>query len=240
MSISVTRALKSVFKSPNWLINVMWLCLALLLNSIVIGNIFIYGYGSQIIKARGGRPERGNPDIDSNNLGDLFMKGLWPFLTILVASLAISTVLVLPLLVIFGVTVAVASQMGDAAPLLIVPVLLPLVVLFVIASNLLLLPFAIRSMVCQDFQTAFDFGWSRHFIGVMWKDAISSGIMLAIYSIGLGILGVLTCGIGMFPASAITIATGLNLMSQFYEAYLERGGMPVAPPADEVVNATVL
>ena len=58
VSISATRAMKSVVDSPNWPSNLLWLTIAVLLQSVVVGQIFIFGYGAELIRERAGFPNR--------------------------------------------------------------------------------------------------------------------------------------------------------------------------------------
>jgi Protein of unknown function (DUF4013) len=236
--ISPVRAINAVFQSPNWMVNVMWLCLGVLLS--IIGNIFIFGYGSQVMQSRAGRPEYRHPDIDSGNLGNLFMRGLWPFLVQMIASLGLAVVTTFPLFFLMFIGMAVAANIGEAGPPLVLLIFLPLLFCAIVISNLILVPITIRAMICQDFAKSFDVAWIKSFIKLMWKDVLASMLLMLIIFIGLYVVGLMLCIIGVFPAIAIGTSALLNLLSQWYEMFLIRGGQPAPPPADFVVDATVV
>ena len=240
MVCSVSRAIKSIFNGPNWTANLLWLTIATLLQSFAVGSIFLFGYGASLLQARAGSPGRTSPDIDSNRLGDYFMQGLWPFLVYLVASMIVSFILVVPFMIFFAICMVVGAQLGDAGAIGVVILAIPMTFVVPILMAILLGPVLIRAMICQDFQKSFDIGWCVSFIKLtFWEVAVSTFIFmimgLAIYFAGLAMLCV-----GILPALGLLSGAMLHLLAQWYELFLSRGGEPVEPPADTIVDASIV
>ena len=237
---SASRAIKSVLSGPNWPSNLLWLTISALLQSFVVGQIFLFGYGASLLQARAGLPGRNSPDIDSNRLGDYFMQGLWPFLVYLVASLIVSIIVTVPFMILIAIFMVIGHQIGDAGVLMVVILAFPLTIVLSILMAILLGPITIRAMICQDFQKAFDIGWCVSFIKLtFWEVAVSTLVFmllgLAIYFAGLALLCV-----GIVPAIGLLSGAVMHLLAQWYELFLSRGGEPVAPASDTLVDATVV
>ncbi|MEM7478021.1 MAG: DUF4013 domain-containing protein [Planctomycetota bacterium] len=223
---SPMAAFQAIWDSHNRVNNLLWLTICSVATSFIIGNIAILGYGSDVLKARSGRPEHPNQDVDPERLGDYLSNGLWPFLVSFVIQFAVGALISVP----FGIMVFVASLLlGDAAPVVFL-LSFPLMIILSIVISIYSVPFVLRCMICQDFAQAFDLGWARTFVGLMWKEMVSSGIAFMLLAIVLNLFGVLACGIGLFVTNGITMGAAMHLLAQWYEIYLSRGGEPVLSP----------
>ncbi len=239
ITCSATRAVKSVFNGPNWTSNLLWLTIAALLQSFVVGSIFMFGYGASLLQARAGLPDRNSPDIDSNRLGDYFMRGLWPFLVYLVASMVVSIILV-PFMMLFVMLMAVGAQMGDVAAIAIVVLVVPLVICLSLLMAILLGPITIRAMICQDFQKSFDIGWCMSFIKLTFWEVAISALVFAVMGTAIYLAGFAMLCVGIFPALGLLSGAAMHLLAQWYELFLSRGGEPVEPGADTIIEANVV
>ncbi len=239
---SPMRAIQSIVSTPNWVANVLWLSLAALSSSFFIGYLGVYGYGAELIRRRAGRPENPNVDIDSERLGDYFSQGVWPFLVFIVAQFASTVLLILPLAVIAALSVAVGASSGeDAAVGVMMVFAVPLVFLFLVGLFLVITPFLIRAMVCQDFVKSFDLNWSLGFARLMASEMIVSGILFALLSFAIMLIGYLALCVGAIPASGIVLGGYVHMLAQWYEIYLSKGGEPApAPDDEEIVDATIV
>lgn len=56
MVCSAARAIKSIFNGRNWTSNLLWLTIAALLQSVIVGPILMFGYGASLLQARAGLP----------------------------------------------------------------------------------------------------------------------------------------------------------------------------------------
>lgn len=238
---SASKAFKDVLASPEWVGNVLWLTLCALAATVLVGYVAILGYGAEVLERRSGRPENPALDIDSNRLGDYLEKGIWPFLVAAVIHVGLSIVVMIPamLLTMIGMAAGSASG-GDTGVMIGLVVASPLLMLLSLATYIVSVPFLIRGMVSQDFATSFDFGWAMHFLKVMFGELLSSGIAFVLLSLGVGLLGLLLCGIGYFPALGIIMGASINLMAQWYEIFLSRGGIPVPSKDADIIEATII
>lgn len=236
------RAIQNVISTPNWVGNVLWLSLAALASSIFIGYIGVFGYGAELIKRRAGRPENPPVDIDSERLGDYFSQGIWAFLVFMVAQVVASIIILVPIALIVGVIAAVAAATNEEA--LVggtVILMIPIVFLVSVGLYLAVTPFLIRAMVCQDFAKSFDLGWCLGFARLMAGEMIGSGIIFALLGAAIMLIGYLALCVGAIPASGIVVGGYVNLLAQWYEIYLSKGGIPAADPeADDIVEASVV
>lgn len=240
VTCSATRAFKSIFNSPNWTSNLLWLTIAALLQSFVVGTIFLFGYGSSVLKARAGLPDRNSPDIDSNRLSDYFMQGLWPFLVYFVSSMVVSMVIMVPLMIFLAILMAIASQLGDVGGLLVMVIMIPMSLIVSIPMAILLGPITIRAMICQDFQKSFDTKWCTSFIKLTYREVITSTVVFMVLGMATYMVGFAFFCVGIFPAIGILTGAFMHLLAQWYELFLSRGGEPVPPGPDSVVEASVI
>lgn len=223
---SATDAFKAIIETPNWVGNLLWLTIAGVASSILVGQIAAFGYGVELLRRRAGRPEMPNHDVDSDRLGDYLSQGIWPFLVALVIQFGTSMVLALP----FGLRFVVGLlAMGDIVGLGAV-VLAPIVIVASLLASILTVPFVLRAMICQDFVKAFDLGWAIHFVKLMVGEMILSGIIFFVLAWLLNLAGALACCVGVFVTSGWVLGATMHLGAQLYEVYLSRGGEPVPEP----------
>ena len=78
--VSATRAIKSIFEGPNWPSNLLWLSISVLLQSFVVGQVFLFGYGAALLQDRAGVPGRKSPESTPIDWGITSCKGCGPFL----------------------------------------------------------------------------------------------------------------------------------------------------------------
>lgn len=235
---SVREAVGTWFQSPNWVGNLLWLSLAGLTSSFFVGLIGLFGYGSELIEKRAGRPDKPTPDIDANRLGDYFTKGIWPFLVYLTVQLVVGFCVVLPVGVLFVLSMFASGEMDSEvftgfalAAGGLVSTLISLLV-YVVAS-----PFIVRSMVCQDFAKSFDWEWAMDFLAKMKFELLWSALKYSVLSLIIGLIGTLLFCIGSIPAQGIILGGMVHLSAQWYEIYLNRGGIPIEPPPQSTVHS---
>lgn len=242
---SPLRALKAPISSPNWLMNLVWLTVAALLNSVFIGQIALLGYGSEALRARAGRPENCLPDIDSDRFGDYITQGIWPFVIAMIAQIVLGVLALIPMGLMVAVGFALANLGGDAGVAIAAVIATPIVFLVVISLGVFSAPFIIRAMICQDLQTAFKMDWAINFVKLMFWEIFVSSLVYALLSFGVLILGMAALCVGYLPAIGLVSGGWLHLLCQWYEIYLSLGGEPapepvLGPAADGIVDAKVI
>lgn len=239
LTVSAVRAVKSILNGPNWTTNLLWLSIAGLLQSVVVGPIFLLGYGASLLQGRAGLPDRNSPDIDSSRLGNYFMQGLWPYLVNFVASIAAS-VLTIPFMILLAIFASAGSAMGDRSTILVLIFVVPLVIVLCVTMSIFIAPFTIRAMLCQDFQKSFDMGWCMRFIKLTFWEVALSVFVFMILGIAISFLGLALFCVGIVPAVGLLNGAAMHLLAQWYELFLSRGGEPVDPGSDGVVDANLI
>lgn len=237
---SPVQAIRSVISSPNWGNNVLWLSIASLTSGFFVGQIGLFGYGTDLLKARAGRPENPKPDIDSNRLGDYISMGIWPFLVQFVAQMVASFVIMIPLMIVVFLFIGVGAAAGGDAGAALAPLLMvPAMMLLTLLVNIITVPFITRAMVTQDFVKAFDFGWAMNYVKIMFSEIAISGFIFGLLAALIGLAGMAFFCVGYIPAIGIVMGAMMHLIAQWYEIYLSRGGEP-APEPESVVDATMV
>lgn len=233
------EAYSFVFDSPKWAMN-------LLLGSVctlipVVGAIVLWGYQFEIIEALHRDPRRTYPDFDFNYFVEYLKRGVWPFLVSLVVTM-VPTVVLMILFYVMMIAVGIGAGMAgqDAgAVIAIVGFLLVFAVMFAagVFIGMICIPFVIRAGLAQDFAEAFNFDFVKSFLRKTWKEMILSMLFMMISSTLVGMLGIMLCIVGMYPAILLIMLAYAHIYYQLYQTYLARGGKPIPlkPPLATVV-----
>lgn len=239
------RSYNYIFENPNGWINLLLCGLCLLSTAFVpvVGQLVVLGYTIEILQSLMATSGQRYPDFDFNRFSDYLNKSIWPFLVQLVASLLLVPIafLIFPLVVFVPLSIATAAG-EDAGPIILI-IMIPLIMILSIAIGvtifMFLTPLILRAMLAQDFKAAWDLGWIKSFIRLMYREMILTGLFLSLSSIALGLLGIATCGIGLLFAQAMIFLASTHLNYQQYMIFLARGGAPVPPKqvAEPIVPA---
>lgn len=234
--VEYMRSYNYVFENPNWVTNVLWLSLAMLIAGMVPGvGVLVYipllGYGFEVIEALLASGGRSYPDVDMNRIERYFYGGLWPFLVGLIVSV-VTMFVVLPLF--YGAMIALVvtgAAIGDEGGAVVMVIGFPFLFLLLFAGmaavGVLTMPFVLRGGLSQDFGTAFDFGWAKDFVKRVGMDALLANLFLTFTYLLLLFLGFLAFCVGMYASIAIAFLAWSHLLFQLYSVYLSRGGTPV-------------
>lgn len=229
------RAVSWIFEQKDWPMTLLWLAAASLVP--MVGQIVANGYqaAATVELGRGGAAEQVRP-FDLSRLAEYLIKGLRLFLVGLVASVLLVPVV---LVGIFGLGIA-AAVAGAAAGSGGEPSVLVLVVLGAATLALALLSVGVASLVAplwlraaylDDLGAAYDLEFCKDFWRRTGWSAVLCHLGMAVLAIGLVLAGMLACLVGIFPAIAIVFLAQAHLYAQLYRVYLDRGGMPITPPA---------
>jgi len=238
--IEYLRMYNYVFENPNWLTNVLLTALCMLIP--VIGGLIAIGYQfeavSSLMLTQGAR----YPDFSFDRFSDYLMRGLWPFLVQLVASIVLTPIMFviigLPILMLIGA----ATAAGDDAMPVVLLIGIPLVVLvsvgFSIPIAMLLLPPMLRAGLAQDVAEGLNFGWVMDFLKKTWKEMFVALLFLSFSAALLSILGLLACYVGLFVVMPFVFLAQAHLYYQLYVLYLSRGGTPIPEKHSAAAYAT--
>ena len=235
--IEYMRAYNFIFENPNWMTNVMWLALAMLIAGVVPGigiliYIPLYGYMFEVIESLHLSGGRRYPDLDMNRVERYFYRGIWPFLVGMIVGMVAGLLFVF---VFYGGAIALAllaAAMGDSEATVIVMVIaVPIYVivsaLVLAATTTLIAPFIIRAGLAQDFGAAFDMAWARDYLKRTWMDTLLANLFWTVSYMVLIIVGMALFCVGMFVTIPIALLAATHLTFQCYSVYLSRGGTPI-------------
>lgn len=232
-SLRLGRMFGFVTESPNWVANVALSAVAVLLSGVVVGQLVLYGYVMTIARREAEAPGSQYPDFDMNNIGDYLIKGLWVWLGMLLFG-GIFGILLMVVVVLFGgIIAAIGGPEGENGGIAIVMAiaLYGVIILGSLLIQVALIPVALRVGISESFAEIFNFRWHMDFFRRCGGSIILGGIVFVLGSMLFGIVGMLLCFIGYFPALGwIQMAAG-NFLGQLYRLYLERGGEPIPLPA---------
>jgi hypothetical protein len=228
------RILSFVFESPNWLMNIVWSALCVLLSGVVVGQLVMNGYQAQILIASIQFPNAQYPDFDSNKIGDYLIRGLWVWLSALLASFLLGIVALVFIGIFFaivGLLIAATSNGGEPGVAIGLFVLFGYFFLIFGLSALTfvtVVPVMIKVGLTGNIAEMFDVQWHIDFIRRMLGSLILGALFLMLISMCLSMIGMLLCFVGIFPAAGWVMMSQGQLNAQLYRTYLERGGRPVA------------
>jgi hypothetical protein len=219
-----------LFESPKWLKLVGIGALSSLVP--IVGPIVFLGYLYGMVADLRHRGEGRPPDFDLNRLMAYLMRGLWPFLVQMVVGMVANVILVpIVLAVMFGCV----SVWGMPEGLLIsYAFILPISIFFGCLLQVVLIPMSLRAAYHLDFASAFDGTYVKDFIRRVGKELVISQLFLFATALGLGIVGLLLCYVGLYFVIPIIQFAQYHLIYQLQKLHEERGGVPLTfkPDAD--------
>ena len=216
-----------IFENPNWMMNVLLTAICGLIP--VIGPLVLMGYQYEVVIAMLMSGGTRYVDFDFNRFADYLMRGLWPFLVQLIASLIAVPLVLIMLPIMFGFMALVANA-EDAAPIVLL-IGIPLLILIFVPLSLIpavfIMPMQIRAALAQDFAVAFNFGWVWDFVKKTWLEMFLGMLFLAFTGFILAICGMLACYIGLFFVMPLIFLAQAHFVYELYLLFLSRGGQPV-------------
>ena len=160
------------------------------------------------------------------------MRGLWPFLVQLVASLVLMPPLMLLFFVPFFILMGIVRNRGDECWTRSWWSALPCGCSFMIPISILpamiLIPMQLRAGLRMDFGVAFNFGWVLDFVKKTWLEMFLSLLFLSFTAMILAVLGIIACYVGLFVVMPLVFLAQAHLLYELYLLFLSRGGEPVA------------
>ena len=228
-------AFKAFFKHEKWGMQLLLHSVCMLIP--ILGFIVLFGHYLEVMVYQRANGEETYPEFDFNRFGEYLGKGVWPFLTMLLLS-----VIIIPLfLVVFAPLFAIPATRMEG-PEVAVPIAATVVLFIALVVLLVLiqLPMLLRSGLSQTVGAAFSWTFIRGFLGRVMGATLLAHLFVTAISIPLIIAGYITCGLGLYPATAVLMFTQWQLYRQIYDLYLERGGPAIEvsdkllpPPAQE-------
>lgn len=234
-ALDCMRSFQFISENPKWLQNVLFVAVCAMLP--VIGPLLIMGYQFEMAESLlHGTKRGGYVDFDFDRFTKYLVRGLWPFLV----SLIVGMVMVIPMIMMWMAMVmlmVLAEKSGAGGPLIAIGMMFLFLLLFVlsIALNVVMIPFQLRAGYSQDIAKAFDIGFAKEFLGLMWKEILVGMFFLILCSIPLMLIGMALCFVGVYATTSILmLAQGHLIDYQLYAIYLSRGGTPIPEKREDV------
>lgn len=90
----------------------------------------------------------------------------------------------------------------------------------------------LRAELSGDLNEALKWKEVLAMVRTMGRESIVAIVMLGLVGIPIGLLGLLLCCIGIFPAIVVAWTLHTFIFAELYQRWLHRGGEPVAPLAE--------
>jgi len=237
-SLDYSRTVNYVFENPNWLLNLVWLFLCQLVACIIpiVPQIIVMGYQFEVVDGLLQNRDARYPDFDLNRIADYLMRGIWPFLAMIVVAIGWGVVFVLITLICSGCIAGAAGLAGEnVGPVIGTIGIIVGIALGIVLMALLLFivtPVSIRAGLAHDFPAGFDLAWIKDFIAKTWVEVLTSTLVLILVA---NAMIWCTCLVGSLAVIPLIPLVQAHFWYQFYMIYLSRGGTPI--PVKAVVVA---
>jgi hypothetical protein len=225
--LQVSEMFQWVFTNPNWMVNVMWGGLCMLLSSFIVPQMVFAGYLWECMEKLHKKETNAYPDFDMNRFGDYLQRGVWPLLVNLVVMLPLVFILWFAMMIGGLIVGLIGAQLGDAGAIVGTIVMFIAFFVLIISLNLVMMPLMLRAGLSQDFATSFDFNWIKDFIVLTWKELALGTLVLIGASLVYYFVGLALCCIGLYATMAMLMYTITHFQWQLYEIFLDRGGKPI-------------
>ena len=224
--ISVIGAVKDVFEDPEWKHNVLFALIFMIIP--IVGPIALAGWMCEVMQRKARRNPQPIPYVEFSDFGEYIKRGLSVFLVQLVVTI--------PMLIVFyglaaAVAVAVVGVMAatdEPALGMLVGVLAGFVALAVaLAMGVLVNAAQTRAEFTENFSEAIRPGDVLAYSKATFWRVIVKNFLFMFVAIGIILIGMIACYIGMYPAAAVIQIAAMHLRFQVYDDYLARGGTPI-------------
>lgn len=231
--MNYSASVKDYFQPAKWLNNTLLGAVTMLIPAI--GPIVLSGWHITILwnSSKPNDPQDYEP-FDFQHFAKYLQRGVWPFLVNLVASFALVPImmcLMVPAFILFTSAGSHRGQNPDGMVFLILPFVFLMQIALTFIYQFVATPLTLRATLTQGFKEAFNLSFIRDFILRMWMDMLVTALFMFCLGIGLAVITIVTCYIGMFFATPVVMFAWHHLQKQLYQKYLSRGGteIPASP-----------
>ena len=215
-------AYKYILKSPNWMMNIL---IGLASGFVPIAGPMVFtGYLLESMEKMLRTGDEKPRDFDVNRLAAYLVRGLWPFLVMMVVSIPFTVLLTCC----GGVSVLAGFALGGGAGIVLGYLLAFFGILvgsFLV--SLVSLPMRIRAGFTLNFGSAFELAFVKDFFRRVGKEVVLVELFIVGSSLVLTIAGLLACCVGIYVVMPVVQFAACHLTYQLLKRYEERGGMPI-------------
>ena len=227
--MNYTASIFDFFKSPKWPMNM--LCGGVCVLIPVVGQIAVMGWLVLCFWGRQNQEFENFPAFDFNQFGTYLERGIWPFLVVLVGTLAMMPVIfvvMIPMVLLAGMTGGPNDDTGGWVSVLVCLGIFLFYLLFITTMMLVMTPLKVRASIVQEFGKSFSFSFVKQFIALTWMESMLVWLFMFVASIGFMLVGLMAFCIGLYFVTVPLYFAWAHLSKQLYALYLRRGGEPVA------------
>lgn len=221
--MNYSASITDFFKSPKWGMNLLLGAVCVLIP--MIGPLILSGWVITQLWSRGDDEKPSEyPPFDFQHFTKYLLRGLWPFLVQMVAGMVIAPVFMVLVFVFMAIAAPIMENNEAVTVFMIIFAVIAYIVLLTVL-NLIIVPLSISATITQDFMLAFNFGFIRNFLSLVWKELLITALFLIAVGIATAIIAVCTCYIGAFAAFPLVTFAWQHIQKQLYLLHLSRGGM---------------
>jgi hypothetical protein len=216
------------FDSPNWIMALVWGSLCFLASGIIpiLPQLVFTGYLWMVFDGLLQHKTNTYDDFDLNRFSDYLSRSIAPFLASLIISLPLAF-LIIPIAFVSMFVVGLGFSQSTALGVVFILLAIVAYVALMVSMTLLMMPMMLRAGISQELGQAFDFGWAKQFISLMWKDILVGTLAMAGAAIAAEVVGLMLFCVGIYPLMVAVFFANTHFQWQLYEIFLSRGGTPV-------------
>jgi hypothetical protein len=237
------RMITAPFKSPNWMMNMVWMFGCWLLSSIFIGGIIANGYLAGVAESRSGGKSENWPDFDVDRFTDYLMRGLWPFLWNMIWSMAIAMAVGIPILLTVFISNVLVENKQETSAIIVGITGGAISVALLCFCTLCMTASMIHSALGNDFMKGADIGWITSYVSKMGFTTVIVGIVFGLISMVMGAVGMLLFCVGILAVYPFIFLMMGDLVSQLHDIFVSRGGASAfgrQNNSSDIIDAQVL
>lgn len=216
-------SISDFFKPQKWGMNMLLGAVCFLIP--MIGPIIVSGW---VITQLWGRKDDEDPSeypaFDFQYFTKHLMRGIWPFLAQMVGSFIIMPVFMVIFFAFMLIAVPLMENHEAIAPLVIIIGIL-CGFFMMLLMNFIIVPISIAATISQDFVPAFNLGFIRNFLSLVWREILTTSMFALAMGMVLMVIAVCTCYIGAYALFPVITFSWLHLQKQLYLLHVSRGGM---------------
>lgn len=237
------RMFYSPFKSPNWMMNMLWMFGCAMLSSVVVGSLVGFGYIAEVAESRSGGKSEDWPDFTIDRLSDYIKRGLWPFLWYIIWSVPVALLVGGPTVITIWLSNVLWGSQQEVSATLVGVIGGSIAIAALIFCMIFMAASLMSSALGNDFMKGADMPWILSYLKKMGATTLFVGFVFTLISTLLSLIGLLACCVGVLAVAPFTYLMYADVLAQLHDIFVSRGGTPAfgsLHPDEDVVQAQVL
>jgi Protein of unknown function (DUF4013) len=208
--------------------NIMFCALLYLSTQLIpiLGLIVMLGYFAEVHRRLVLQHPEPYVRFDFSDLSSYLIRGVAPLVMMFLGALPTVLIGFIAIAIVVGARFAAPSGAFDNK-LLLFAALGALLIPFLVFWQVVMNAATTRAELTGDVGRALRLGAIWTYAGKTWKRALITGIVLSFAWLGLTLLGLVACIVGVFVTMTIVMIAQLHVRWQIYNEYLLQGGEPI-------------